>query len=130
VWFGVVLVLVLLAGIRIRASWLPRASIAAGVLALIGLAVANPDLQIARNQVNRPADRIDAGYLSDLSPDAVPALAELPDPERTCVLYRIKLNMDEDVWYTWNQGRSTARDLIGKLRPIGRDECTSVLWGP
>jgi hypothetical protein len=128
VWFGVILILVLLAGIRIRAAWLPRAAIGAGVLALIGLAVANPDLRIAQNQMNRPADRIDVGYLSTLSPDAVPALTELDEPERFCVLYRIRLTMGENEWYEWNLGRSTARELIGKLRPMIRDECSPVLW--
>ncbi|WP_436525270.1 DUF4153 domain-containing protein [Actinoplanes sp. HUAS TT8] len=131
VWFGVVLILVLLAGIRIRAPWLPRAAIAAGVLALIGLAVANPDLRIAQNQLSRPADRIDPYYLSTLSPDAVPAVAEMTDAaDRTCILYLISQDMGENGWREWNLGRSQARDLIGDdPHPINPRQCLSTRYG-
>ncbi|BCY15547.1 DUF4153 domain-containing protein [Actinoplanes sp. L3-i22] len=131
VWFGVILVLVLLAGIRIRAAWLPRAAIAAGVFALIGLAVANPDLLIARNQLDRSADRIDVGYLSTLSPDAVPAIAEMTDPvDRTCVLFQISLDLGEREWRTWNLGRETAAGLIGdNLYPMDPRSCSASRYG-
>lgn len=131
VWFGVVLLLVLVAGVRIRAPWLPRAAIAAGVLALIGLAVANPDLRIAENQVSRSADRIDAYYLSTLSPDAVPAVAGMSDQvERSCVLYLISLDMGEDGWREWNLGRARAIELIGDdPHPINADRCFSTRNG-
>ncbi len=130
VWFGVILLLVLLAGIRIRAPWLPRAAIAAGVLALIGLAVANPDLRIAENQLDRPANRIDAGYLATLSPDAVPAVAGMAGAgDRSCILYLISLDMGEDGWREWNLGRSQARELIGdNPRPINPDQCLSTRY--
>ncbi|WP_229830365.1 DUF4153 domain-containing protein [Actinoplanes ianthinogenes] len=131
VWFGVILVLVLLAGVRIRAPWLPRAAIGAGVLALLGLAAANPDLLIARNQVDRPADRVDVGYLSDLSLDAVPAIEKLADPhDRTCVLYQLSLNRGEDGWQTWNLGRATALTVIGdQPRPIDPERCARARYG-
>ncbi|GAA2845164.1 hypothetical protein Acy02nite_46450 [Actinoplanes cyaneus] len=131
VWFGVVLLLVLLAGIRIRAPWLPRAAIATGVLALIGLAVANPDLRIAQNQLHRPADRIDIGYLATLSPDAVPAVAAMSGAaDRSCILYLISLDMGEDDWRTWNLDRSRARDLIGDHpHPVNPDQCLSTRYG-
>ncbi|AEV89161.1 hypothetical protein ACWT_8152 [Actinoplanes sp. SE50] len=122
-WFGVILLLVLLAGTRTRAPWLPRAAIAAGVLALIGLAAANPDLMIARNQMHRSPDRVDAGYLSGLSPDAVPALTGVDGPQRVCVLYRIRMTMPDDRWYEWNYGRAAARDIIGQLPPMAHDRC-------
>ncbi|MBB4738024.1 hypothetical protein BJY16_001483 [Actinoplanes octamycinicus] len=131
VWFGVILLLVLVAGIRIRAPWLPRAAIGAGVLALLGLAAANPDLLIARNQVDRPAGRVDVGYLADLSLDAVPAIDGLADPEdRTCVLYQLSLNRGEDGWRTWNLGRATALTLIGDdPHPINPDRCERTRYG-
>ncbi|WIM96474.1 DUF4173 domain-containing protein [Actinoplanes oblitus] len=131
VWFGVILLLVLVAGIRIRAPWLPRAAIGAGVLALLGLAVANPDLLIARNQVDRPADRIDVGYLADLSLDAVPAIDDLADPvDRTCVLYQLSQNRGEDGWQTWNLGRATALTLIGDHpTPINPGRCLPERYG-
>ncbi|GIF11434.1 DUF4153 domain-containing protein [Actinoplanes teichomyceticus] len=131
VWFGVVLILVLLAGIRTRAPWLPRAAIAAGVLALLGLAVANPDALIARDQVHRPAGRIDVAYLSGLSADAVPEIAELADAQdRTCVLYRLGLRLGEGEWRSWNLGRSAARDVIGDdPHPINPGECSTSRYG-
>ncbi|MDI6099188.1 DUF4173 domain-containing protein [Actinoplanes sp. NEAU-A12] len=113
-WFGIVLVMVLVAGIRIRAPWLPRVAIAAGVLTLLGLAGANPDGLIAENHVQR-TDRIDLGYLADLSPDAAPAIAGLDDPERrNCLLTAIGESMPADDWRGWNLARETARDLIAK----------------
>ncbi|WP_203825248.1 DUF4153 domain-containing protein [Actinoplanes palleronii] len=128
VWFGVVLILVLLAGIRIRAPWLPRVAIATGVLALLGLAVANPDLMIARNQVDAPVGRIDVAYLSDLSPDAVPAVIELSDArDRSCVLYHLGLTIADSDWQAWNLGRSTAMDLIGNgAYPMDPDGCAAL----
>ncbi|MFC3989975.1 DUF4153 domain-containing protein [Actinoplanes siamensis] len=130
-WFGVVLLMVLAAGIRIRAPWLPRAAIAVGVLALIGLAVANPDLRIARNQLDRPADRVDVRYLSGLSPDAVPALTGIDDPDdRFCVLNTISLGMGGNEWREWNLGRATARDLIGdRPRPVNLYQCEASRFG-
>jgi hypothetical protein len=115
VWFGFVLVLVLVAGIRVRASWLPRVAIAAGVLALLGLAGTNPDGLIAENHVQRyeRTQRIDMYYLSDLSADAAPAIAELDDADRRdCLLWAIGGQMPADeAWWEWNLGRQTARDL-------------------
>ncbi|GLW29984.1 DUF4153 domain-containing protein [Actinoplanes regularis] len=130
-WFGVILLLVLVAGIRIRAPWLPRVAIAVGVLTLIGLAVANPDLRIAQNQLNRAADRIDPYYLATLSPDAVPALARMADPaDRACVLHQIGLGLDEHEWREWNLGRAAARELIGESpRPADSDRCVEKRYG-
>jgi hypothetical protein len=110
-WFGLVLLLVLVAGIRIRAAWLPRVAIAAGVLALLGLAAANPDRMIAGYNIKQ--DRtVDLSYLGTLSPDAVPALAGLDPARRDCVLGQIGLRMPRDDWRGWNLGRQRARAII------------------
>jgi len=114
-WFGLVLILVLVAGVRIRAAWLPRVAIAAGVAALLGLAAANPDGLIASYNIRQ--DRtVDLRYLSDLSPDAVPALTELDRAQRECVLGHLRLRLDRypDDWRGWNLGRQRARDTIGE----------------
>ncbi|MBO3739444.1 DUF4153 domain-containing protein [Actinoplanes flavus] len=116
-WFGVVLVMVLVAGIRIRAPWLPRVAIAAGVLALLGLSVANPDGLIAENHVHRyeETQRIDLPYLSDLSPDAVPALAGLRNEAyRSCLLMVIGERTEADDWRGWNLAREAAREVIAE----------------
>jgi hypothetical protein len=117
-WFGLVLLLVLVAGLKIRASWLPRVAIAAGVLALLGLAAADPDRLIAAHNVK--LDRtIDLSYLGNLSADAVPAIAGM-DPARStwrdCVLTRIgeRLDAHPDDWRGWNLGRERARHTIAR----------------
>jgi hypothetical protein len=118
-WFGLVLAMVLVAGIRIRAPWLPRAAIATGVLALLGLAAANPDRLIAESALDRP-DRIDVAYLSQLSPDAAPTLAGIDDARiRACVLWSITQRMTGDDWRGWNLARERARELTPVDRPPG-----------
>jgi len=114
-WFGLVLLLVLLAGVRIRAPWLPRAAIAAGVLALLGLAAANPDRVIADHNI-RQTRTVDLEYLSTLSPDAVPALTGLAPGTRACVLARMNVDLllNPDDWRGWNLGRERARKVIAE----------------
>ena len=112
-YLGLVLLLVLVAGIRIRAAWLPRVAIAAGVLALLGLAAANPDRLIAEHNVR--LDRaVDLVYLGNLSPDAVAGLDGLDPARRDCVLGHLGLWLDAhpDDWRGWNLGREQARTII------------------
>ena len=114
-WLGVVFVLVLIAGIRLRAVWLPRAVVAAGVLALLGLAVANPDAVIANRNIARyeRTHRIDTWYLSTLSADAVPALADLPAGLRGCAMVGLAEDLRApDDWRGWNAARQRARDRM------------------
>jgi hypothetical protein len=115
-WLGVVFVLVLVAGIRLRAAWLPRIAVALAVGALIGLAAANPDGLIAERNIDRfqRTGRIDTFYLSDLSADAVPALDRIEGSNRSCVLQQIdsRLRADPDDWRGWNLGRERARDIL------------------
>ncbi|WP_239162863.1 DUF4153 domain-containing protein [Paractinoplanes rishiriensis] len=112
-WFGLVLLLVLGAGIQLRAPWLPRVAIAAGVLALLGLSAANPDRMIAEHNIRQ--DRaVDLIYLGNLSPDAVPAFDALDPERRDCLYTRVGLRLDEypDDWRGWNLGRDRARTII------------------
>jgi hypothetical protein len=125
-WLGVVFLMVLVAGIRLRAAWLPRAVVGAGVLAVIGLATANPDGLIADRNVARyeQIHRIDVAYLSTLSADAVPALDRLGTfaPEkRDCVLMDIAddLTGRPDDWRGWSYGRAHAREMI-RADPLER----------
>lgn len=116
-WLGVVFLLILVAGLRLRAHWLPRAAVAAGVLALLSLAVANPDRMIADRNIARyeQMQRIDTWYLSTLSADAVPALDRLSGENRYCALGPIAddLAHDPDDWRGWNLGRAQARATLG-----------------
>ncbi|MEH1130489.1 DUF4153 domain-containing protein [Micromonospora sp. CPCC 206061] len=119
-WLGVVLAMVLAAGVRLRAGWLPRAVVGSAVAALIGLAALNPDRFIAERNVDRfeQTGRIDTAYLSNLSADAAPALDDLPAPLRGCALQEIAhdLEREPDGWREWNLGRREAREVVADIR--------------
>ncbi|WP_157018212.1 DUF4153 domain-containing protein [Cryptosporangium arvum] len=118
-WLGGVFVLIAVAGIRLRGRWLPRAVIATGALTLLALAAVNPDAFIAERNVVRYAEtgRIDVASLSDLSPDAVPALDRLPAPQRACALQLVQYQLtDDEAWYTANTSRARAREIL-RARP-------------
>jgi hypothetical protein len=124
-WFGAVLVLVLVAGIRMAGSWLPRAVLASAVLAMLALAAINPDAYIAKHNVDRydQTGQIDAEYLATLSADAVPALDQLPAGLRACALRNLAPSlraMPAGPWYEFNLDRSRARGALAN-RPVG--EC-------
>lgn len=105
---GAVLVLVLLAGVRWRATWLPRAVVGTLVVAALGLAVWNPDAQIVRYDA-RASETVglDVAYLGTLSADAVPAAAALPELTRSCLLAALPREAPEG-WASWNLSRATA----------------------
>jgi Domain of unknown function (DUF4153) len=122
-WLGLVFVMVLVAGARLRASWLPRAMVASAALALVGLVAVNPDYLIARQNVLRyeSLHRIDLWYLQGLSADAVPAFDALPKEMRDCVVRDIDENLGEqgpDEPRQWNLGRARARQLLADYVPV------------
>ncbi|MDT5029202.1 MAG: hypothetical protein QOE61_5628 [Micromonosporaceae bacterium] len=47
-WLGIIFVLLLIAGVRLRGAWLPRAMVVSAVAVLIALAAVNPEAQMAR----------------------------------------------------------------------------------
>ncbi|MFF4165139.1 DUF4153 domain-containing protein [Streptomyces sp. NPDC001741] len=129
-WLGVVLVLILAAGV-FGARMLPRAvavSAAAGVLAF---GLVSPDGQIAEQNVQRyRSDRtIDIQYLKGLSADAVPALNELPEPLRSCALKNFQRDfaVEDAPWYSSSWGETRARDILEK-NPLHEDgtDCYGV----
>jgi hypothetical protein len=126
-WLGVVFLMVLIAGVRLRAVWLPRAVVGTGVLALLGLAAANPDGLIADRNVTRyeQINRIDTAYLATLSADAVPALdrlGTLAPEKRDCVLMDIADDLagNPDDWRGWSYGRAHAREML-RVNPVVRN---------
>ncbi|MEU6024062.1 DUF4173 domain-containing protein [Micromonospora sp. NPDC047134] len=117
---GAVFLMILVAGVRWRGSWIPRLATALAVVLLLGLAVLNPEEYAAQRNVARYQEtgRIDAWYLRALSADATPALAALPDPVRRCTLSWIADDLAEpDPWYAWNRGRDRARAVLDRLGP-------------
>jgi hypothetical protein len=120
-WLGLLFVLVGVAVLRLRAGWLPRLVLGTAVLALLGLALVNPDHLIAERNVDRHREtgRVDADYLAGLSADAVPALDRLPEPLRSCALREIGGELPDDGIRTWNLGRARARALLAAEPPRG-----------
>ncbi|WP_233281785.1 DUF4153 domain-containing protein [Prescottella equi] len=118
-WLGVVFVLLIAAGIRMSARWLPRAVLVSAAVGLLGFAAINPDGYIAERNVQRYADTgdIDVQYLRGLSVDAVPALDQLPEPARSCALWSIVVD-DEPAWFEYNAARSRAQEIL-RARPVG-----------
>jgi two-component system sensor histidine kinase BaeS len=108
-WLGLLLVLVLVAGIRLRGRWLPMATVVTAAASLLALAWLNPDAYIAAHNVDRyhETGKIDLTYLTGLSADAAPELAGLSRDLAACVAG------GNDDWLAWNLGRARARDLTG-----------------
>ena len=118
---GVVLVLVIAAGVRWRGAWLPRAAVQVAAVAVLSLALVNPDALIVqvngqpgaslRARTDGVVDGVDLGYLQGLSADAVPAAAELEDPVRAIVL-DWHATLTPDGWGGWNLGRARALEVL------------------
>jgi hypothetical protein len=124
-WLGVLLVLVLLAGVRLRARWLPGAVVATAAVALLGLAAINPDGFVADRNVSRFAStgKVDIAYLQVLSADAVPAIDRLPEPQRSCALAGI--SVPEDGLAGWTVGRERARAILASRSAAITHGCTN-----
>ncbi len=116
VWLGLLFVLILGAGVRLRAGWLPRAVAGTAVAGLLLVALVSPDRFIADRNVDRyfRTGDIDVHYLSTLSADAVPALDRLPEPARSCALWQIAVDLKPDDWRSWNLGRAEARTILAR----------------
>jgi hypothetical protein len=97
IWVGAVFVLLglALAGLWARRAWLVPGAVAAGLLILVGLNVANPESIVVRHNVAHAerTGRFDPAYLAELSEDAVPTLVgELPrlaETDRAEILRRL-----------------------------------------
>jgi hypothetical protein len=141
IWLGVVFLLVMAAGVRLRgrSTWLPSAVLGTAVAALLGIAVLNPDRYIAEQNVIRFNDTqyIDLYYLRDLSADAVPALDRLPEPYRSCALDENFRELKEaeatEEWRYWNLGRTQARSILSDFASPYDPEraptvCATIDW--
>ncbi|MFI5625650.1 DUF4153 domain-containing protein [Nocardioides sp. NPDC051685] len=124
-WLGLLVIAGLVAAVTGTAIggglWLGRFALVSGAVALLGIAAINPDAWIAEHNVSRYEEtgKIDTDFLRGLSDDAVPALEELPDDLRRCVLGP---NDREGDWLEWNLGRQRADGLTpGYNPPIGSE---------
>ncbi|MFC8229346.1 DUF4153 domain-containing protein [Streptomyces sp. NPDC057287] len=114
-WLGVVLVLIIAAGV-LGARMLPRAIAASAAIGVLAFGLLSPDGLIAEQNVARydRDKRIDIEYLESLSADAVPALDTLPEPLRSCALehFRRDLARQDTPWYASSWGEVRARDIL------------------
>jgi Domain of unknown function (DUF4173) len=118
---GALVVLLLVAGVRLRGRWLPGAAATVVVLAVLGLVAVNPGAVVARTVIGRYQHdgHLDGGVLTGLSDDAVPELDALPEPWRSCVLNEYYLRVSTmDTWRELNLGRFSARAAWDRHHPV------------
>lgn len=135
-YLGFLFILVVVAGIKLKAPWFPRAIVASFALMLLALAAINPERYIAQQNINRfevkradPAylKQFDLGYLQFLTTDAINELMQLEEPYKSCALLRIKQQLDDmpEQWYSYNVSRAHARNVIANYRV---DEAGCTKW--
>jgi hypothetical protein len=122
-WISTVLIWFVLTVLRARRDHFAFGALVAGFAAIIAINAMNPDALIASTNIDRMEEgkRFDAYYLTTLSADAVPVLAEsLPEigDTRLWTGYTVeqaivdRWGSKESDWLTWNLGRSKARQSI------------------
>ncbi|QIM20021.1 DUF4173 domain-containing protein [Phycicoccus sp. HDW14] len=119
-WLGLVVLMLLGGVLGLSWRWVPRAVLVSGALFTLGFAAMNPDAWVAGQNIDRyeATGKVDTLYLSTLSADATPVLAErLPKEMAACVLARPSssgagsLGLDDD-GLSWNLGRARAADAL------------------
>ena len=102
-------------GRPLERTWLPRAALLSGATSLLLLAAINPDAWVAQRNIDRYEETgtADWSYLQQLSDDAVPVLATLPDDVVECALYTH--TQEDDDWLEWNLGRHRAQPYLDDL---------------
>ena len=116
-WLGGLFVLLLAAGIAgpVRRH-LAEAVLLGSAAALLALSLANPDRIIAARNIDRwrETGKLDVEYLGELSADAAPAIAGLPQSLRVVALAPLTARLaDADPWFSYNLSRARARKLTG-----------------
>ncbi|MFJ9776474.1 DUF4153 domain-containing protein [Kitasatospora sp. NPDC101157] len=116
IWLGVVFLLLITAGLTRRTGWLPRAVVLSGMLTVAVYGLMGPDAIVAEQNVARyeRSQQIDLRNVRELSADAVPALDRLPEPQRSCSLQLIRVDLDRDVrpWYAAGSSVLRARGVL------------------
>lgn len=129
-WLEGIFGFVLVGGAIKKFGWLPRTFVAYTAVALLAFTLINPDRVIAARNVERyeATGRIDMSYLAGLSADAVPALAELPEPLRSCALADLRQELARpDSIVAFNRGRTVARETLARLPAPSPDGASCVV---
>ncbi|MGH3474354.1 MAG: DUF4153 domain-containing protein [Aeromicrobium sp.] len=127
IWLGLVVVAVIIAGIKLKGTWIPRMALLSSAVMLLGLAAINPDAWIARHNLDRyeQTGKIDWAYFGDLSSDAIPTVAGSSAEVRDCTFDFLDLTSDDD-WLEWNLGRWRADRADGGRTVDSSAECVST----
>jgi hypothetical protein len=128
-WLGLLVVLVVVAGVRLEGWWLPRAALMSMAAFVLVGGLANPEAWVAQRNVDRYAvtGALDAAYLSTLGPDAAPTIvAGLPRAVASCIVQPDPTARDDAL--AWNLGRSRAAALAVQA-PSGAEaaRCAALL---
>ncbi|MFD7845984.1 DUF4153 domain-containing protein [Nocardia sp. NPDC059764] len=109
-WIALVYLMLLAGLVRLRRYWVPRVAVGAALTTLLALSVLNPEGFVADRNIARwqSGKRLDTHYLSDLSPDVLPATDRLPEPQRSAIANAVRERLKDDSWQGWNYSRATA----------------------
>jgi hypothetical protein len=121
IFLGLVFVLVLAAGVRLRGGWLPRSTAAAAVAVLFALVAVNPEAMMARTTLDRLDGPypVDFRYIAGLSADAIDEIMRVGPELRECALHELRDELAEpDPWYELNAAREHARAWLA-VTPAG-----------
>ncbi len=116
-WLGLVVLLVVAAGVLGHAGWLPRTVLATGAVTLGLLAAVNPDARIAEHNLAHQGEvPTDTTYLLGLSDDAIPVLP--PSLRQKACEGRMssfagRTDRVTDGFWSWNLSSARAEDLCG-----------------
>nr|WP_223128552.1 DUF4153 domain-containing protein [Terrabacter sp. MAHUQ-38] len=130
-WLGLLVVLVIVAGVRLSGWWLPRAALLSAALFLLLGGFVNPEAWVAQRNIDRyvTTGKLDVSYLSTLGTDAAPTIRSgLPRDLSACIVRARGLPRTDDDALAWNLGRARARELGADPLP-GFDEasCSTAL---
>ncbi len=131
-WLGLVVAFLLAGVVRLRGSWIPRAVLVSAAVFALGFAAMNPDAWVAGRNIDRfeAGKPLDTLYLSTLSADAAPVLADrLPAATAACLVTGDSSStggpFEDDDLLGWNLGRARAADARTSLpTPAG---CSDLL---
>ncbi|MFQ6173078.1 DUF4153 domain-containing protein [Oryzobacter sp. R7] len=123
-WLGLVVAFLLAGVLRLSGAWIPRAVLVSAAVFVVGFAAMNPDAWVAGRNIDRyeAGKPLDTRYLSTLSADASPVLADrLPAELAACVLRDAPRSVSDDDHddgvLGWNLGRVRATAVHEGLPP-------------
>lgn len=122
-WMGAMFVVAVGAGALWKAAWLPRLTLALTASSLLVFNLVNPDAAIARSNlaVASRVEKVDLGYLANLSLDALPIIADARPEIRDCLLPIYAERLEEDrSWLSWNASVGRAERAIAEAET---EEC-------